>query len=480
MEPTQRFWVITLLGSASAVLAILFTDGLLLAVPLGIGAWVLIEQLVFTQSLSGLTETSPITQSLTRETVLTDETSTLSVQLTEDATTLTELKARLTVAANPAVTFQTEREYDLTDAGQLISLPVRVTVAGTYEINAPTVQLTSRRGLFRETLKLGNPCSITGEPRVPRDIHIGTGGERIAVTDGEHDAEQGSAGFEPGELREYLPGDPTNRIDWKATARLGDPYVRDFDAETTRQTHLVVDRRPVMLGGIDGETKLDYAREIGIWVAEYVASLDDPLSATLIDDEGATEPTQPDSSTTQYQRIRRELLNLTTVTSKSQGAHRHRPSRYAEHSRREGRRAGSELDGDDAFSQTLRPYYQSVDAYIQQVTDDPLFKSVQTRLTEYSGDAWLVIVTDDTNRGELLETARAAATPTTFVSLFILPTVLFETQEFTDLEQSYQEYQDFESFRQQLAAIPNVTAFEVGPRDRLAALLETANTRRAE
>lgn len=33
----------------------------------------------------------------------------------------------------------------------------------------------------------------------------------------------------PNGLREYRPGDPLNRIDWKSTARLGEPFVRTFD-----------------------------------------------------------------------------------------------------------------------------------------------------------------------------------------------------------------------------------------------------------
>jgi len=63
--------------------------------------------------------------------------------------------------------------------------------------------------------------------------------------------------------------------------------------------------------------------------------------------------------------------------------------------------------------------------------------------------------------------------------VFLLPTVLFDSQAFTDLEAAYTDYRDVETFRQQLAAPTNSTAFEVGPRDRLASLLAAAPDGRA-
>jgi len=480
MEPTRRFWVVAVLGSASAVLAVLFGDVLWLGITLGVGGWVLIEQFAFTEALAECVAREPITQSLSRETVLVDETATLTLQFPAGTNAFTTHATKLTFPENPALAFEGEREYDLTTVASPITLPLRVAIAGTYEIAPPAVQLTSRRGLFRDTLQLGSGCSLTGEPRVPRNIHIGTGGERIAIADGEHDADQGNAGFEPGELREYLPGDSRARIDWKATARLGQPYVRDLDAETTRQTHLIVDQRSTMLDGGQGQSKLDYAREISVWLTEYVANLEDPLSASLIDEDGAATLADGTATTTQYQQLRRAFLDLTTAPSQSARTtpRQHQPA-YGTRSRKAAQQRRSQLTGDDTFSRVLQPYYQNIGVYLQQATDEPLFKTVQGRVADASGDAWLVIVTDDRNRGELLEAARAAASPTTFVTVFILPTILFERPGFTDLEQAYHEYHDFESYRVQLAALTNVTAFEVGPHDRLAALLEFARPQHA-
>lgn len=483
MEPTRRFWAIAALGTGGAVLALLFSDLLWVGIPLGLGTWLLAEQVAFTTQLTQLAGGSPVTQSLTREKVLVEDTTTLEIRVGEEhRQQLEALQAELTVTPHPALTVEDDREHRLTADSGFIPVQLRSTVAGTYEIAPPTVHLTSPRGLFTESLQLGATCTLTGEPRVPRDIHVGTAGERIAVAYGEHDATQGGSGFEPGELREYMPGDPTNRIDWNATARLGDPYIREYEAETTRQTQVFLDHREHMKIGVEGQTKLDYAREVALWLTDYVADLDDPLGLTLIGDDHVSGRATTATDSVHYRRIRRQLLDLTTAPDATPPN-----TRYSNRSGQQGiprssrdaRRLAAGLSDDDEFARTLRSYFTNVAGYLDQRADDPLFQTVQTRLTDNNGDSWLVIITDDTNRGELLETVRVAASPETSVSVFLLPSVLFDTTAFGDIEASYGEYRDFETFRQQLEATRGVTAFEVGPSDRLEALLATTHTQRA-
>lgn len=477
MEPTRRFWILAALGTGSAVLGMLFGDVLWVGVPLGIGGWLLVEQLVFTETLTTVATQEPLRQTLDRDTVLVDETTTLTVTVSEEAAELNALDGRVTITPPPAVTLTDPAEYEIPASQDQLAVPLQPTVAGTYTIPAPTVTVRSYRGLFRETLRLGNACSVTAEPRVPRDIHIGTGGERIAVAAGEHDAAQGGTGFEPGELREYLPGDPTNRIDWNATARLGEPYVREFEAESTRQTHLFVDCRTPMQAGPPGLTKLDHAREIGLWLTNYVAELGDPSALTCIGDEDITGTAAAESSTSHYRRIRRTILDVaaTPTTADSPDAStRQRQPRSAVRTHRDAQAIATSLTDDSAFAETLRPYFQNATAYLEQVKTDPLFDAVHDRVTETSGDSWLVIITDDSNPAELLEAVQFATGRDVDVSVFILPSILFDTDAFTDLDTAYAEYRDFEEYRQQLATRPNVTAFEVGPRDRLAALLDNA------
>lgn len=480
MEPTRRLWGVGVLAIGGAILGVLFSSPLYLGIPLGIGAWILAHQIAFTRALSRLTDTPPVTQSLSRETILVGDTTLLTIQVTTGTDSLLDLEPTLTVQPSPALEVDGPRQHELTAEKQTLTVPLRVQVAGDYTVRPPQLQLTGRGGLFRESLDIGNACAVTGEPRVPRDTHIGTGGESIAVAYGEHGASYGGTGFDPGELREYLPGDPANRIDWKATARTGEPHVREFDPETTRQTQLLVDRRQSMRMGRAGETKQDYGREIAAWITEYVATLDDPLGLTFVSDEQITTVATPQASTAHYQRVRREILDLGAPAAQQSTAdsNRDRPTRQSGGRPRLTLNLEDGLAEDDPFSRTLRPYVRDA-AKRHRVADKPLLRAVQTLEAGHAETAWLVIVTDDAQRGELLETARLAATRDRFVTFFVLPSVLFEPPG-AEISAAYDAYQDFESFRQQLATTTNVTAFEVGPRDRLGKLLESTHTRRAE
>lgn len=480
MEPTRRFYSVATLGVATTVLALLFSHILLLGVPLGIGVWVLAHQLAFTRTLGQITDNPPVTQTLAPNTILVDDTTVLTVELTDESGTLQALETKLTVKPPAALEADNSLTHAITKPNQTLTIPLHGDVAGTYSIRRPTLECTSRGGLFRESVPAGNECTITVEPQVPRGIHIGTGGQQIAVAYGEHDAEQGGTGFEPGELREYYPGDPTNRIDWNATARLNNPYIREFEAETIRQTQLVVDTREHMSDGPDGRTKLDYAREVAISLTEHIARLGDPLGVMLVDDDRVIGPTAPDASSQQYKRIRRRLLDLTTPEDptsnpKRSGLQSADAARMAFKTGRDAQRLAANA-GDDAYSRTLAPYFADVEAYVQRLTDQPLFRSVRDRLDNQTGDSWLILVTDDSNRAETLETARTAAVQGIHVSVFLLPSVLFGEGNLADLERSHEEYVDFESFRQRLTALDNVDAFEVGPDERVSALLETART----
>jgi uncharacterized protein (DUF58 family) len=49
-------------------------------------------------------------------------------------------------------------------------------------------------------------------------------------------------GIEFARIREYIPGDDTRAIDWNVTARLGNPYVREYAEDRDQTVYFVVDR----------------------------------------------------------------------------------------------------------------------------------------------------------------------------------------------------------------------------------------------
>ncbi|MFC7019236.1 MULTISPECIES: hypothetical protein [Haloarcula] len=62
--------------------------------------------------------------------------------------------------------------------------------------------------------------------------------------------------------------------------------------------------------------------------------------------------------------------------------------------------------------------------------------------------------------------------------VFLTPSVLYDLDTLGDLDDAYRRYTAFEEFRRELAALERVSAFEVGPSDRLSAVLSAGNQRR--
>ncbi len=71
---------------------------------------------------------------------------------------------------------------------------------------------------------------------------------------GLHVHRQVGKGREFEKLREYMPGDGFDEIDWKATARRGHPITRVFQVERTQEVYVILDAsrlsaRPIEVGG---------------------------------------------------------------------------------------------------------------------------------------------------------------------------------------------------------------------------------------
>lgn len=81
-------------------------------------------------------------------------------------------------------------------------------------------------------------------------------------------------------------GESASRIDWKATARLSSPYVREYEAESDQTTLLVFDARSSLGTGLPGETALDYLRTIALSHVAAAQRLGDPLGCYGIDAKG--------------------------------------------------------------------------------------------------------------------------------------------------------------------------------------------------
>ncbi|MFP9193535.1 DUF58 domain-containing protein [Natrialbaceae archaeon A-CW1-1] len=505
MQLTHRCQGFVALALVVAILGATFARPILFAGSILMGAWVLANQVQFFHTLTQMADDVTIHQWPERSSLRKGEDIqvTIRARLTEPMPLSLAIEAGMptgAVANEPLTVTLDPHEQDATQTAS-VSWPV----SGRHQFESASVTATD--GLFVETLPIGQQPTITVEPLGPRHVHVGEGGDRFAVASGEHRTGRLGSGLEPAELREYVPGETVSRMDWKATARLGKPYVRKYEAETHRRTLIVVDHRSGLSMGPPGETKLDYLRDVALGVASSAYQLSDPMGVIAVGDGGITARNEISSNAEQYSLIRRTLLELETTAARDGADNQHvepirtspvlgRPSSESTASDSRGahdapqswsrrpttpaerRRALTDLSGDgSAFAAVLEPFYTAQRTYQKQIESRPLYSALRGELTTEPGRMWTVILTDDSNLEELYEAVTLARSRGNDVLLVLAPTVLFEPMELGRIERTYDRYHAFEGHRRSFAHMDGVTALEVAPGDRLSAVLGNGRTK---
>ncbi|KTG08970.1 hypothetical protein AUR64_14270 [Haloprofundus marisrubri] len=324
--------------------------------------------------------------------------------------------------------------------------------------------------MFTETYDLSTATAVTIEPPEPHDVYVGQGGRQLASAYGEHDADKSGSGLLPYELREYVDSDSANRIDWKATARLGSPHVTEYELEAEQRTILVVDARASTKRGQPGETPLDYIREVGLGLVDSAEKTADPVSLYLLEEGQYTLTEQAAKTSAEFRRIRYQLNQLSTqseLAQKSQG------QRTRVSLKRSQLRTQFSED-DSTLGQTLSPYLKT--GFRTAYTNtDVLGEVVERIILEHrdAGSVQVQLLTTDLNQPTLLDSAARLSENGHQMVTFLTPAVLFDTNTQRPIagEDSYREYVEFEEFRRTLARLDRVKALELGPRNRVKTLL---------
>ncbi len=119
-------------------------------------------------------------------------------------------------------------------------------------------------------------------------------------------------GSEPGESREYQPGDDVRRMDWAVTARTSHPHVRQMIADRELETWLVVD----MSASLDFGTTVCEKRDLALAAAAAITFLNsgggNRLGALVA--TGATMTRVPARSGRQHEQT---LLRAIATTPKA-------------------------------------------------------------------------------------------------------------------------------------------------------------------
>lgn len=85
-------------------------------------------------------------------------------------------------------------------------------------------------------------------------------------------------------LREWVPGDDTRGIDWKATARRGKPIVRQYEDERRQPVLLALDAGRLMVAESDGVSRFEHAVTAAVRLAHAAVERDDDVGLLVFDD----------------------------------------------------------------------------------------------------------------------------------------------------------------------------------------------------
>jgi uncharacterized protein (DUF58 family) len=108
------------------------------------------------------------------------------------------------------------------------------------------------------------------------------------------------------DLRAYTPEDDVRHIDWNVTARLDEPFVRQYTEDREMTSWLIIDRSASMRFGRQ-EGKQSVAAELAISLGRLVAQGGNRVGAILFDND-AHQVVPPRAGRDQILRITRELL----------------------------------------------------------------------------------------------------------------------------------------------------------------------------
>ena len=109
------------------------------------------------------------------------------------------------------------------------------------------------------------------------------------------------------DLRAYTASDDVRHIDWNVTARLDEPFVRQYTEDREMTAWLVVDRSASMSSGPPGQGKDSIAAELSISLARLVSQGGNRVGAILFDND-AQQVIPPRGGRDQILRIARDLI----------------------------------------------------------------------------------------------------------------------------------------------------------------------------
>jgi len=180
-----------------------------------------------------------------------------------------------------------ERGFELPrGASKRFQVKFTALVRGELDPGPVFVRYTSRLGLWLLARRRHPAGRIRVFPHISDYLTLNPFPHRLRVyMRGQHTVRMLGEGTDFDSLRDYLPDDAYNKINWKATARLNRPIVSDYRAERDREVIAALDGGRLMFTGIEGKSRFDRCLDAIAQLSYALRLGNDRMGVALFDRE---------------------------------------------------------------------------------------------------------------------------------------------------------------------------------------------------
>lgn len=164
-----------------------------------------------------------------------------------------------------------------------VTTRLRPTRRGDRQADRVTIRSYGPLGLFSRQGTHKVPWTVRVLPPFTSRKHLPSKLARLRELDGRTSVLQRGEGTEFDSLREYVPGDDTRSIDWRATARQSAVAVRTWRPERDRHILLVLDTGRTSAGRVGDAPRLDASMDAALLLAALASRAGDRVDLLAYD-----------------------------------------------------------------------------------------------------------------------------------------------------------------------------------------------------
>ncbi|MFD7990467.1 DUF58 domain-containing protein [Streptomyces mexicanus] len=164
-----------------------------------------------------------------------------------------------------------------------VTTRLRPTRRGDRQADRITIRSHGPLGLFTRQGTHKVPWTVRVLPPFTSRKHLPSKLARLRELDGRTSVIVRGQGTEFDSLREYVPGDDTRSIDWRATARQSTVAVRTWRPERDRHILIVLDTGRTSAGRVDDAPRLDAAMDAALLLAALASRAGDRVDLLAYD-----------------------------------------------------------------------------------------------------------------------------------------------------------------------------------------------------